>query len=154
MTEAEAYEVALQYMTFAHDLGEAAHDRIQFWIGTSYVLLIAAYAAPHRLNLGITTLLMALYITFSLFTYTIIWFDSETVYAAMRDAVAVMQNNSIQIESVSEKMRAQTDEQLRHLEDLSMLFAPGLFLGVMGFVVFVTLKNWKNRKANTYSASE
>jgi hypothetical protein len=154
MTEAEAYEVALQYMTFAHDLGEAAHDRIQFWIGTSYVLLIAAYAAPHRLNLGITTLLMALYITFSLFTYTIIRFDSETAYAAMRDAVAVMQNNSIQIESVSEKMRAQTDEQLRHLEDLSMLFAPGLFLGVMGFVVFVTLKNWKNRKANTYSASE
>ena len=154
MTEAEAYEVALQYMTFAHDLGEAAHDRIQFWIGTSYVLLIAAYAAPHRMNLGITILLMALYITFSLFTYTIIQFDSETAYAAMRDAVAVMENNRIQIESVSDKMRAQTDVQFRNLEDLSMLFAPGLFLGAMGFVTFVTFKNWKNKKANKYSNSE
>ena len=145
MTEAEAFELALQYMVYAHDLGEANHDRIQFWIGTSYVLLLAAYAAPQRMTIGVSILLLVLYVTFTTFTLTVLGFDTDTAGASMRDSLRIMEAGNVEIESVVEKMRAQTDEELKNREAISALFAPGLFLGVVGFVSFVTFKNWRNR---------
>ena len=145
MEAAESFEIALQYIVFAHDLGEANHNKIQFWIGTSYVLLIAAYVAPQRMSIGITTLLLTLYIAFSAFTYTVMNFDGETAHAAVRDALRVAELGNVQVESVIEKMRGQEDDGLKAREAISSLFGPGLFLGVIGFVCIVAFKNWRNR---------
>ena len=145
MEAAEAFEIALQYVVFGHELGEANHNKIQFWIGTSYVLLIAAYAAPQRMTLGVSALLLTLYIAFTSYSATVIVFDDQTANAALRDAHRIAEMGRIEVESVTEKLRGQYDEDLRAWSGISALFAPGLFFGVIGFVSFVAYKNFRDR---------
>ena len=142
MTEYEAYDLAINLIEFGHTLGEAMLVQIQFWIGVSYALLAITLIAPEKLTVGTTALLVTLYITFTAHTYTNIGFDADTSAAARVDASNVLEEKGLSLNIVLSKLRMDTDAELYTTRNATALFIPGLFLGTLGYVIFVCRREY------------
>ena len=146
MTEYEAYDLAISLIEFGHDLGEATLVQIQFWIGVSYALLAITLIAPDKLTVGTTALLLVLYITFTAHTFTNIGFDVDTSAAARVDASRLLDDKGLALDIVDQKLRMDTDSELYTARNATAIFIPGLFLGTIGYVVFICRREYLVRK--------
>jgi hypothetical protein len=151
MTEYEAYDLALNLIEFGHNLGEATLVQIQFWIGVSYALLAITLIAPEKLTIGTTALLLLLYITFTAHTFHNIGFDVDTSTAARVDARKVLEDRGLSLDIVAQKLRMDTDSELSSTRNATALFIPGLFLGTIGYVVFICRREFIARKKRSNS---
>ena len=149
MTEYEAYQLAAQYTELAHIIGEANHSRLQFWVGVSFTLLGITYLAPDRLTIPVTTVVMALYLSFTTYVVTENSYDYDTGGAAVRDAVLITENAELDVEVVLQKYRDQTDQDLDFWQASGMLFVPGLFGVVFFYVPFVAFRQRRSASSST-----
>ena len=146
MTKSEAHELALMHVQFGHDLGEAALRQGEFWISVSYGLLVLAFVAPHALNKVTTPLVLTLYILYSSFITTNSYFDLSAAEASRADADRLVAEFNLNLKVLEEKNREKGDLNLPLA--LGSLHAPGLFLGTVGYVCFVSYRNCrKGRRA-------
>ena len=65
----EAYQIVIELLAQAHEYGEANSDKMELWISISSGLIVMAYFAPERLKLGISTMILLVYIAFSMFLH-------------------------------------------------------------------------------------
>ena len=137
MTEYEAYDLALNFIEFGHDLGEAVLSQIQFWAGVSYALLAITLVAPKTLTIGTTALLLALYIVFSANTITNIGFDMDTAVASRHDARKILSDQGLSLEVVEEKLRIESDTGLPVARNITNIYAPALFIGTIAYMAYV-----------------
>ena len=137
MTEYEAYDLALNLVEFAHSLGESVMSQMQFWAGVSYALLAITLVAPDKITIGTTALLLALYIVFSASTITNIGFDIDAAASSRHDAGKMLSDQGLSLEVVEEKLRAETDAELFAARYLTSIYAPGLFIGTIAYMVYV-----------------
>ena len=146
MTEYEAYDLALNLIDFGHTLGESTLVQIQFWVGVSYAFLAITLIAPEKLTVGTTALLLALYISFTAHTFTNVGFDLDTAAATRLDASKVLEDKGLSLDLVAQKLRMDTDSGLYTARNASAIFIPGLFLGTIGYVVFVCRRESISRR--------
>ena len=142
MTQAEAHELALMHVQFAHELGESALRQGEFWVSVSYGLLVLTFVAPHALNKVTTPLVLTLYILYTAFITTNSYFDLDAVEASRADAGRLVSEHQLNLNVLEEKNREQGDLALPLA--LGSLHAPGLFFATLGYVGFVSYKNWRN----------
>ena len=143
MTEAEAYELALQHVIFAHELGEATISQGQFWAGVSYAILAIAFVAPHVLNRYTTPILLVLYMLFSLNISTNTEFDYTTSVASMKDAENLIEKYNLELTVFDEKNRHNVDADLGFRHAISIKYADGLFWGTL---IIVCVQAFRQKK--------
>jgi len=85
----DAYELVLDLLAQSHAYGESIADKIELWIGTSFGLIVMAYFAPDRLKLGIASLVVAIYVAFTVWVFSNIGADVDLSDAALNDARAL-----------------------------------------------------------------
>ena len=141
MTEAEAHELALMHVQFGHDLGEAALRQGEFWVSVSYGLLVLAFVAPHTLNKVTTPLVLALYILYTSFASTNAYFDLSAADASRADASRLLAEHELRLDVLDEKNREEGELTLPLA--VGGLHAPGLFIATLGYVCFVSYRNWR-----------
>jgi hypothetical protein len=149
MSEFEAYNLAVQYILFSHELGEAVQVRIEFWSIVSYVLLVLAYIAPEKLSIPIGSFLIILYVLFSLNMIHVIGNDMQTAGAAHTDAMQLLGQYGLNSETILSKAQASTDDQFRLFRGVTSLYFPGLFLGTIAYVGFSCYRQWKSAKSES-----
>ncbi|MEP6390332.1 MAG: hypothetical protein ABJ056_10460 [Halioglobus sp.] len=143
MTKAEAYELALMQVELSHELGEAASRSAEFWTSASYILLVIAFIAPKALNKATTPIILTLYILMTLSFVTNAEYDQDTANAAMRDAEALVVDHELSLQVVSEKKRFTDDPELNLRQSIAGWSGPGIFLATIGYVCFVSYRNWR-----------
>ena len=148
MNVAEAHELALMHMEFAHELGEATNRQIEFWISVSYGILVLAFVAPHALNRLTTPLVLTLYILFSMSFASNVSFDLETAVASMKDAEQLMNSNDVKLATFDEKFRPQTETEFRLTTRIGALHLPGLFCATIGYVCFAGFIGGRKQRQN------
>ena len=146
MTEYEAYDIAINLVRFSHELGESILQQIQFWAGVSYALLAITLIAADKLTTGISTLLLVLYVAFSIDSVANVLLDLQVAKASLSDANTMLEANSLFLEAVDEKYSHLTDNEFKSIRRVAMYYAPGLFIGTLGYLVFSTLREDKRRK--------
>jgi hypothetical protein len=146
MTEYESYELAISLIEFGHNLGESALSQIQFWAGVSYAVLAITFLAPEKVTIGTTALLITLYIAFSANTFTNMGFDMDTAVASRLDAQAILKDNGLSLEILQEKQRVETDAELSLARGLIAIYVPGLFLGTIGYILFICRREYGAKK--------
>ena len=146
MTEYEAYDIAINLVRFSHELGESILQQIQFWAGVSYALLAITLIAADKLTIGISTLLLVLYVAFSIDSVANVLLDLQVAKASLSDANTMLEANSLFLEAVDEKYSHLTDNEFKSIRRVAMYYAPGLFIGTLGYLVFSTLREDKRRK--------
>ena len=149
MTKAEAHELALAHIQLAHELGEAVNAQSEFLISVSYALLVLAFIAPHVLNRVTTPLILGLYMTYMIAAGSNMVFDLEISRASMLDAETLLAEHEIQLATFDEKIRAQRDTELTTTQEIGRLHMPGLFMATIGYVCFVSYRNWRGKTAAT-----
>lgn len=140
MTEYEAYELSMQYVSFAHELGEATNRQTEFWSGVSFALLAITFVSPKSLTRTVTVFILTLYLLFSVSSGVNMGFDIETARSSMRDAENVLSQHNLSSMTLEEKTRASTDNKLSIMRGLSALYMPGLFFGTIGYVVLIHIR--------------
>jgi hypothetical protein len=148
MNVAEAHELALMHIEFAHELGEATSRQGEFWVSVSYGILVLAFVAPHALNRLTTSLVLTLYILFSISIVTNISFDLETAAGTMKDAERLINDNGIKLATFDEKSRPKTDTDFRLIQTIGALHMPGLFCATIGYVCFASFIGWRKQRQN------
>ena len=118
MTQAEAHELALMHVQFAHELGESALRQGEFWVSVSYGLLVLTFVAPHALNKVTTPLVLTLYILYTAFITTNSYFDLDAAEASRADAGRLVSEHQLNLNVLEEKNRelASFLESIRYSE--------------------------------------
>ncbi len=135
----DAYQLVVNLLTQAHYFGESIAVKIEFWISISSGLIVMAYLAPNRLKPGIASLVLAIYIAFSLYIFANIEADMDLVAAALADAAKVAAQ--FKIESKELQYRLEFGGAGSNLA--ATFFMVGLFLGTCWFVSFTAYQTHK-----------
>ena len=133
--------MALMHVQFGHDLGEAALRQSEFWVSVSYGLLVLAFVAPHTLNKVTTPLVLALYVLYTTFASTNVYFDLKAADASRADASRLLAEHELRLDLLDEKNRE--DDALTLPLAIGGLHAPGLFIATLGYVCYVSYRNWR-----------
>ena len=149
MNIAEAHELALNHIEFAHELGEAFNRQSEFWVSVSYGVLVLAFVAPHALNRVTTPLILTLYILFTVSIITNASFDLATARASMKDAESLIEANGIKLTSFEEKSRPQNDTGFKIIQGIGELHVPGLFFATVGYVCYASLVQRRRRRQSS-----
>lgn len=95
MTEAEATELIIEFLTLSHTNGEAFMSSAELWIGASSGLIVLAYLAPERLNWGSASLIVFLYVLFTFFVAINMMSDLNSGLMAGEDARRLANENNL-----------------------------------------------------------
>lgn len=114
---------------------------LQWWGGTTFALLTVAHFARKNLNLFLVILILFLYISFS-FYIVISSARADVMLSGLLDDIRVIQESTGQISVASESLlqEAYLDEVPFFFLIFSGLFAPAMFLGSIGYVIFMYIK--------------
>lgn len=114
---------------------------LQWWGGTTFALLTVAHFARKNLNLFLVLLILLLYISFSF--YVVIYSErGDMILSGLLDDLRILQETTGQISVASESVLQES-----YLEEVpffffifSGIFLPGMFLGTIGYVIFMYIK--------------
>jgi hypothetical protein len=140
----EACATVVDLLAQSHGYGESIASKVEFWIGVSSGLIVMAYFAPDRLKPGITSLVLLLYVTFSVFTATNMQDDGALGAAAVQDAIILETECGIQSKVLAHRL---DDSQAGRGSTIAgMVTFLGLFLGTIGYVVSTA---WNTRREDS-----
>lgn len=142
--EVEAYDVVVELIALGHQFGESIADSIELWISISFAVIGAAYFAPERLNVFLTTFLLALYIAFTAHTFGSVGADVRGGEAAVADAQRVAEARGLHLELLELRGSGKPEDR-QGSPVASQVFILGLFAGVLGFVGFTCFNNYRRR---------
>lgn len=144
MTNYEAYQLAMTSVELGHMHGESVLEQMRFWAGVSYGLLALTLVAPQRLTVGVTLLILFLYISFSAATLTNMRTDLAAGTASRTDASTILEESQLSLRSV-EKRHAVSEESL-FLNRIALIYLPGLFFGTIGYLLVSAKREYAARK--------
>lgn len=135
----DAYELILDLLSQSHDYGESIADKIELWIGTSFGLVVMAYFAPDRLKLGIASVVVAIYVAFTVWVFSNIGADIELSEAALNDAKALAQRYQIHSQALDYRLA-----DGGHGSGVAVIvFIVGLFTATIGYVGYTARETFK-----------
>ncbi len=147
MTEFEAQSLILEYLTIHHGYGEAIWGRIDLWTGVSSGLIIMAYFAPHKLTKPLTSLILGLYIAMTALAFLNALSDFMASTELFLDAVALAESQDIVSRALLFKT---TDGAILNVSlTAGIIFIVGLFIGTIGYVTSMCLKNYKGMSGDS-----
>jgi hypothetical protein len=137
MTEYEVYELALSLREFSHSIGESVALQMQFWISVSFAFIAITFIAPQRLTIPVAAYLLAIYVTFSGFSYFDASSDMHLADKAMEQQEKILAENGKSTYFLESTARYQ---EFSLAYTLGTLYIPALFFGVIGYVSITTRK--------------
>lgn len=142
MNEAQATSLVIEYLALVHTYGEAIWGRVDLWIGASFGMILLGYFAPERLKPAITTLILSLYILFSVSLYNNLTTDTVMADAVMQDALELAQTHGLDLNTL-----AAINNASGYTNHTMVMFLAGLFIGTLGFLLSVCVMNIRTQKA-------
>ena len=142
MEEIDVASQVIEYMSFAHDYGEAANSALDRWIGASFAMILLGYFAPERLKVGVTSMIVSLYTLYSFFIMSNAGSDNNRASAVARDALDLATANQLEMNII-----AQFDGTAVTSTMIIPIFVVGLLFGTNGFLISCCMRNLANKKA-------
>ena len=117
---------------------------MRFWAGVSYGVLALAIIAPQKLTVGVTLLLLFLYISFSSTTLINMRTDLAAGIGGLSDASKILEESQLSLHSVEKKLSVA--ETSRFLNEISVIYVPGQFFGTIGYLFVSARRGYAARK--------